>query len=333
MAKMDVSDEPTLRQLFEAGWEAQRKTESGELSSNTQDYKVLVCDGVSSLERATRLVNQLSLFSGNEAVEELPTSDLRYLLLPALLGDLTLQHNDGERLECLSRARVYFVDYLQRCKSYSITQQDPPTKREAGASSVSQKGQNYEQASSDRATKIARLRAKKEMEKKIQGLADRLKVSSSEDSDDLLREHLLAVLQYWVIKCQEGVVSIDQEIELLEGMAQMRDGPGRVAMQQGAKPPPPNRRPNPPIVITRDMIQGKVFGGGYPSLPSMSVEEWFDEQYGGTRPPVPKSRVEGEEEEEEEEKEETEESLKQARDFDEHKDSNRRGCGNRKNMG
>ena len=63
------------------------------------------------------------------------------------------------------------------------------------------------------------------------------------------------MLQYWVIKCQEGVVSIDQEIELLEGMAQMRDGPGRVAMQQGAKPPPPNRRPNPPIVITRDMIQ------------------------------------------------------------------------------
>ncbi len=63
-----------------------------------------------------------------------------------------------------------------------------------------------------------------------------------------------------------------------------------------------------------------MFGGGYPSLPSMSVEEWFDEQYGGTQPPVPKSRVEGEEEEEEEEKEETEESLKQARDFDEHKD-------------
>ncbi len=156
------------------------------------------------------MVNQLSLFSGNEAVEELPTSDLRwgginpiirspsivvtntyvhahcvnrysydrfskpvtsslmeatsliinamhcwsapkgnhyrqfslhktvpdlcvlvkwlnislrYLFLPALLGDLSLQHNDGDRLECLSRARVYFVDYLQRCKTYSITQQ------------------------------------------------------------------------------------------------------------------------------------------------------------------------------------------------------------------
>ena len=40
MAELDVVDEPTLRQVFEAGWEAQRKIDSGELSSNTDDYKV-----------------------------------------------------------------------------------------------------------------------------------------------------------------------------------------------------------------------------------------------------------------------------------------------------
>ncbi len=47
----------------------------------------------------------------------------RYLLLPALLGDLALQQSAIERLDALTRARVYFVDYLQRCKSYSITQE------------------------------------------------------------------------------------------------------------------------------------------------------------------------------------------------------------------
>ena len=47
----------------------------------------------------------------------------RYLLLPALLGDLTLQQDTGERLDLLHRARVYFVDYLQRCKDYSITEE------------------------------------------------------------------------------------------------------------------------------------------------------------------------------------------------------------------
>ncbi len=41
---MDVADEPSLRQLFEAGWEAQRKIESGETRSNTDDYKVCLLD-------------------------------------------------------------------------------------------------------------------------------------------------------------------------------------------------------------------------------------------------------------------------------------------------
>lgn len=45
----------------------------------------------------------------------------RYLLLPALLGDLTLQVTEGNRLETIRRARVYLLDYLQRCKSYAIT--------------------------------------------------------------------------------------------------------------------------------------------------------------------------------------------------------------------
>lgn len=58
-----------------------------------------------------------------------------------------------------------------------------------------------------------------------------------------------------MIKSQESVASTDQEIELLEGMAQMRGGPGRVARQPEARPHPSNEKPRPPIVITRDMIQ------------------------------------------------------------------------------
>ncbi len=49
----------------------------------------------------------------------LPVS--RYLLLPALMGDLTLQVMEGERTETIRRAKVYCLDYLQRCKTYTIT--------------------------------------------------------------------------------------------------------------------------------------------------------------------------------------------------------------------
>jgi len=45
----------------------------------------------------------------------------RFLLLPALLGDLTMQTMGEDRLDRIQKARVYFVDYLQRSKSYSIT--------------------------------------------------------------------------------------------------------------------------------------------------------------------------------------------------------------------
>ena len=45
----------------------------------------------------------------------------RYILLPALLGDLTLQVSATDRLDTIQKARVYFVDYLQRSKSYAVT--------------------------------------------------------------------------------------------------------------------------------------------------------------------------------------------------------------------
>ena len=72
--------------------------------------------------------------------------------------------------------------------------------------------------------------------------------------------------------------------------------------------------------------QGKVFGAGYPSLPAMSVQEFFDQQYKEQlekqrqemAAAPQKSRVSDDEGEGEDE--ETEESVKRAREFDEFKD-------------
>ena len=78
---------------------------------------------MAALERATELANHASLFSDNEDLDEVPTSSLklahthththskfsplpRYLLLPALLGELTLLQTEGERMDIVLRARV-----------------------------------------------------------------------------------------------------------------------------------------------------------------------------------------------------------------------------------
>ena len=41
-----------------------------------------------------------------------------------------------------------------------------------------------------------------------------------------------------------------------------------------------------PFIITKDMIQKTVFGAGYPSIPSMTIEEFYDQKVkDGTLPP------------------------------------------------
>ncbi|MGH0186782.1 UNVERIFIED_CONTAM: hypothetical protein FKN15_022559 [Acipenser sinensis] len=86
----------------------------------------------------------------------------------------------------------------------------------------------------------------------------------------------------------------------------------------------------------------RVFGAGYPSLPTMTVNDWYEQhRRQGALPDqgIPKSAADLDNEEREEEEKErqigndNEEALQRARDWDNWKDTHRRGYGNRKNMG
>lgn len=91
--------------------------------------------------------------------------------------------------------------------------------------------------------------------------------------------------------------------------------------------------------------QAKVFGAGYPSLATMSVDEWYEQhrKHGAMPDQGIPSRVVVEkdtdakdmEEEDKEKKAENddEESLLKARNWDDWKETHRRGYGNRHNMG
>lgn len=91
--------------------------------------------------------------------------------------------------------------------------------------------------------------------------------------------------------------------------------------------------------------QARVFGAGYPSLPTMTVDDWYEQhRKHGALPDQGVARRAGAEDEEEaqdrdeEEKEkkveeDDEEALLKARNWDDWKDSHRRGYGNRQNMG
>lgn len=91
-------------------------------------------------------------------------------------------------------------------------------------------------------------------------------------------------------------------------------------------------------------LQAQVLGAGYPSLPTMTVDDWYEQhrkhgvlpdQGMPSKVTVEDNTDEQARDEEKEKKAENDDeaSLLKARNWDEWKDDHRRGYGNRHNMG
>ena len=120
----DVSNaEPSnLSDLLDHGWKILEEVDCVTEPLGSSSVQLRVKRGISVLEEASRMVAQLDLFSRNEELEEIATADLKYLLLPALLGALTMkQTSRNKRLEIAQTAWVYFMDFLKRCKEYNVS--------------------------------------------------------------------------------------------------------------------------------------------------------------------------------------------------------------------
>ncbi|XP_074530430.1 immunoglobulin-binding protein 1 [Halichoeres trimaculatus] len=340
------SDPPKLSELLDRGWKTYEELEDCAEPPGSSSVQLRVRTGLSQLQDAAQMVEQLDLFSRNEDLEEVSTTDLKYLLLPALRGALTLKiTNRDQRLSNVRAARDHFMDFLTRCKDYQVTQFEMPRRRDRpgteeesphGLAAAKSGTADLVGMATQRQAKIERYRQKKELEARLTGI--RKAVESGQADDEVSREFYLLNVKRWISVSLEEIESIEQEEEILKNMEGLKQNAPR---QQNLPP----RAPIKPFILTKDAVQAQVFGAGYPSLPTMTVDDWYDQhRKRGALPDqgIPR-RVAVEEdsdakEREEEEKEkqvenDDEESLAKARNWDDWKDSHRRGYGNRQNMG
>uniref|UniRef100_UPI00398E6A48 immunoglobulin-binding protein 1 n=1 Tax=Pristiophorus japonicus TaxID=55135 RepID=UPI00398E6A48 len=333
------AESPKLTDIFESGWKLHEDAESSNEAPNSESFQRKVRRGVELLEQATRMVNQLDLFSRNEELEEIATADIKYLLLPVLLGALTMKlGNSAKRLEHVQKAQVYFMDFLKRCKDYNVmTFEFPQTvenNEESNKACVLPSSPaicsqpSLISMATKRQAKIERYNLKKETEAKLKEIKSI--ICSGKADDEQTRKFYLLHLQRWISTSLEEIESIDQEIQILKRM-------------EGTKRPQatrPQRPPLQPFILTRDAVQAKVVGAGYPSLPTMTVDEWYDQRKKQDALPdqgIPRSHP-GDQENQEQEAEndneaDDEQALRIAREKDDWKDTHRRGYGNRQNMG
>ncbi|XP_068450906.1 immunoglobulin-binding protein 1 [Clinocottus analis] len=347
----DVSAaEPSkLSELLERGWKIFEEVDGTNEPLASTSIQVLVKRGISMLEEASSMVALLDLFSRNEELEEIATADLKYLLLPALLGALTMkQTSRDKRLEIVRAARAYFMDFLNRCKEYNVSHFELPhvTNENAGPDEASENElstvtpkpcpSDLVSMAKQRQAKIERYRESKELEARLSDV--RRAVDSGQADDEVSRDFYHLNVRRWVNVCLEEIESIDQEMEILTKMDGLKQGAAKQS-------PQPARPPMKPFILTKDAVQARVFGAGYPSLPTVTVDEWYDQHrkrgampdqgIPGTVAGVEDTHVKEMEEEDKEKKAENddEESLLKARNWDDWKETHRKGYGNRHNMG
>ncbi|KAJ1196906.1 hypothetical protein NDU88_000769 [Pleurodeles waltl] len=340
----EESEPPKLAELLQSGWRLLEAVEGSNEPAGSGPLQQRVKLGLAKLEQATRMASELELFSRNEELEEIASTDLKYLLLPALLGALTLkQVNPSKRLEHVQKAQVYFLDFLKRCKEYNIAKFELPKMKENSSEPGAEESEttsvltsphpNLVAMATHRQGKIERYTQRKEAESSLASMREM--VESGTADEEKIREYYLLHLRRWINISLDELESLEQEVEILKG----REGMQQLALSsRGARRARP---PMKPFILTRDAAQAKVFGAGYPSLATMTVDEWYDQhQKRGVLPDqgIPRggevdSTVEEEEQAKKEEEQDDDEAVLKARAWDDWKDDHRRGYGNRKNMG
>ncbi|NXR72279.1 IGBP1 protein, partial [Pycnonotus jocosus] len=339
---------PRLPELLALGRRLWDELEaSTEPSSGAPAVQEKVRQGLDALQRAAAMVAQLELFSENEELDEIASSDLKFMLLPALLGAMTLKQVDlSRRREHLESAREHFLRFLKLCRNYGLGsfQLPPGTSGQEEPRSPSAPRDpaepNLVAMAMSRTAKIERYKQKKELENKLASLSSA--VESGTADEDQIREFYILQIQKWISTSLEEIESIDQELVILRSRDAARQS---AAGPRG--PPRAARTPMKPFILTRNAAQARVFGAGYPGLPTMTVDDWYEQRrkqgiasqqgFGEPGSPPCSSPPAGASDElqkqESEEEDDDEEALQKARDWDDWKDTHPRGYGNRHNMG
>uniref|UniRef100_A0A1I7XSW7 RNA_GG_bind domain-containing protein n=1 Tax=Heterorhabditis bacteriophora TaxID=37862 RepID=A0A1I7XSW7_HETBA len=242
-----------------------------------KDLQTRIEESISKLEELTRAISELSLFSTNEQLEELPTSSLPFMLIPCYLG--IAHHNivaePEQKTTELIKAKVYYCDFLKRLHNYGILEMEPccidKEKEDEESCPKSTKTLTPEQL---RQEKIALHRRQRELKDALAEIK-RQRERNMED-DSLLRNMYLTQLSYWAVKLNGELLSIEEEIPLLKLMCKRRKEGGDSSSQSERKPRPSSK----PFIITRSEQQKNVLGLGYPSIPTMTVDEWYNQRFG-----------------------------------------------------
>ncbi|CAG5120470.1 unnamed protein product [Candidula unifasciata] len=352
----DAENNRTLPECFDFVFKLHEEFETTSEPTSSDHLQKQLREGILLCEKAIRIVNDLQLFSNNEDFEEVSTNEIKYMLLSAFLAYLTGLNTHLPRSVAVNKSKLCYLDFLKLLKSYDVIQYDvhhsEDDEEENTMSLVkrpSSQNSDLSLQAAQRNNKIQRFKEKKAMEKKMTDL--KVYMDKEHVDDEIKREFYLTLLKHWASKAVDEIDSCNLELQMLKHREEMaRNGQGsqlNVSRNNETKKVKSFR----PFILTKTQIQKQVFGLGYPSMPTMTVDEFYEQklkegtlsesvhtghsmQNWAQNPEQDALEIEKEDAEKELKAErDDEEALARARAMDDWKDDHRRGEGNRYNKG
>lgn len=122
-----------------------------------------------------------------------------------------------------------------------------------------------------RNAKLLRYKQEKELETRLNTLQQNL--DNVNVDDEIKREYFVTLLQLYAVQIVEELNYLETEKKILVNMKEVKST--MASKSQKRRPPAPKLQP---IIITRDEVQKQVFGAGYPSLPVLTVDEFYEQR-------------------------------------------------------
>ncbi|GMH08887.1 hypothetical protein Nepgr_010727 [Nepenthes gracilis] len=145
-------EEMTLPSLFEQARKIHQVA-----SESTVDQEVIK-KGCKALQKCEDMISKLGLFSSNENKDDISTTNLKYLLVPYYLGELTEKLAQDDRIQILKASQAKLKEFISFCDTMELLPQEE----------LELSGQGGSNSFADRrARKIARFKRQKAAESKL----------------------------------------------------------------------------------------------------------------------------------------------------------------------
>ncbi|KAL4802296.1 TAP42-like protein [Aspergillus unguis] len=347
----------TLRSLFA---DAKREKNSLETrnDTNTDSYRSDVNATIAKFEECQRLVDALSMFSSNELLEDISTSDLQYLTVEYHIAELLQRSYSSDRASTLQRVFAQYEKYIARLEDYELlSSKDKKLHERLVANPSTFSLSQTKDPTTQRETKIARFKEEKELKQRLDYYTENQKKLQSDDDD--VRQLYLAEINLYTHQSFQSLDLLSRELSVISMMvnkppqpdtseedARGRDKRSNESYSERLDPPisellgrgkagpilSKDGKPMQPFTLLdrRTQVRDGVFRSGH-NLPTMTIDEYLEEEKrrgnilkGGEPEPV---------EVDEDDLDKADEETMKARQWDEYKEANPRGSGNTFNRG